>query len=250
MTLPFPKSTLKWMIFPAIGIGSYLWLLGALFTLIVVAPWTASIEFFNIRLSDMLSLLILWAGIAAVSHSRIAMLFLTVVAICTIACQLIVHLHGDFWAAVGANIAGMIFLLGLFMITAFDVFLNRQVTEETLAGACCGYVLIAGIFAAIYSILLQFNPDAISLTMQTALDPKDLVFQSNSYGILGYYSISTLTTLGYGDIVPNSLACRSAASLEALIGQLYLAVVVARLVGMYISTRSANSPEFATAETE
>jgi hypothetical protein len=250
MSTPFSMRTLKWMIFPAIGIGSYLWLLGALFTLIVVAPWTASIEFFNIRLSDMLSLLILWAGIAAVSHSRIATLFLTVVAICTIVFQLVVHLHGDFWAAVGANIAGMIFLLGLFMITSFDVFVNREVTEETLAGACCGYVLIAAIFAAIYSILLQFNPDAITLTMETGLNPKDLVFQSNSYGILGYYSISTLTTLGYGDIVPNSLACRSVASLEALIGQLYLAVVVARLVGMYISSRSSDTPGCAPVETE
>jgi hypothetical protein len=250
MKNPFSHPSIKWMIFPAIGIGSYLWLLGALFTLVVVAPWTASIEFFNIRLSDILSLMILWAGIAAVSRSRVATLFLTVIAICTIVCQLVVHFRGDFWAAVGANMAGMIFLIGLFMVIAFDVFLNREVTAETLAGACCGYVLIAGIFAAIYSILLQFNPNAISLTMETTIDPKDLVFQSNSYGLLGYYSISTLTTLGYGDIVPNSMASRSAASLEALIGQLYLAVVVARLVGMYISSRSSDKPKYAFAEIE
>jgi hypothetical protein len=250
MNTALPQSTFKWMIFPAIGIGSYLWLLGALFTLIIVAPSTASIDIFNIRLSDLLSLLILWAGIAAVSRSRVPTLFLTFVAICTIVCQLIVHFYGDFWAAIGANVSAMIFLTGLFMIIAFDVFLNREVTAETLAGACCGYILIAGIFAAVYSILLQFNSDALTFTMGTPVDPKDLVFQSDSYGVLGYYSISTLTTLGYGDIVPNSLGCRSAASLEALIGQLYLAVVVARLVGMYISSRSSDKPKYAFAEIE
>jgi voltage-gated potassium channel Kch len=50
-----------------------------------------------------------------------------------------------------------------------------------------------------------------------------------------YYSYVTLTTLGYGDIIPISTSARSLALLEAMMGQLYLAVLVARLVGLHIS---------------
>lgn len=228
----------RWVIFPSIGVGSYLWLLLALFTLIVVAPLTSKLHLFNIRISDMLSLMILCVGIAAVNRSRIATSFLTLLALSAIGFQLFVHFTGSFWAGIGANLSGMIFLIGLFAIIAFDVFSARQVTAQTLAGACCGYVLMAGIFAAVYSVLLSFDGNALKLHFEGAIRPESLVFQSDSYGFLGYFSIVTLTTLGYGDIVPNNLATRSVASIEALIGQLYLAVVVARLVGMYLSTRS------------
>ena len=50
-----------------------------------------------------------------------------------------------------------------------------------------------------------------------------------------YYSFITLTTLGYGDVVPVSAAARMFAAIEAVMGQLYLAVLVARLVGLHIS---------------
>ena len=53
-----------------------------------------------------------------------------------------------------------------------------------------------------------------------------------------YYSFITLTTLGYGDIVPVSPSARSLATLEALTGQLYLTVLVARLVGLHITHAS------------
>ena len=52
-----------------------------------------------------------------------------------------------------------------------------------------------------------------------------------------YFSFVTLTTLGYGDIVPVSASARMLATMEALMGQLYLAVLVARLVGMQVSQR-------------
>jgi hypothetical protein len=50
-----------------------------------------------------------------------------------------------------------------------------------------------------------------------------------------YFSFATLTTLGYGDIVPVSAIARTLATLEAITGQLYLAVLVARLVGLHIA---------------
>lgn len=240
MRLKEVSHRLRWVAFPAIGIGSYLWLLSALFLLFIVAPWLSEVTVLGIRLSDLLCLLILMVGISAVSRSKIAFLVLSVLAICSIVPQFMDYYTSSVWTGVAANGAAALFLLGLFMIIAFDVFGNREVTMETLAGACCGYVLIAGIFAAIYSIMLLFNHDAISLWENAGIDPQDIVFQERGWGILGYYSIATLTTLGYGDIVPNSTGTRSMAVLEAVIGQLYLAVIVARLVGMYRFNRPSS----------
>jgi hypothetical protein len=50
-----------------------------------------------------------------------------------------------------------------------------------------------------------------------------------------YYSFVTLATIGYGDIVPRSELARSLATMEAIMGQLYLAVMIARLVSLYVS---------------
>lgn len=58
---------------------------------------------------------------------------------------------------------------------------------------------------------------------------------AESAGIELYYSLVTMTTLGYGDIVPSSPAARSVATLQAVVGQLYLAVIVARLVGLHVA---------------
>ena len=52
-----------------------------------------------------------------------------------------------------------------------------------------------------------------------------------------YFSLTTLSTLGYGDVVPTSRLSRSLATAEAITGQLYLAITIARLVGMEISSR-------------
>ena len=56
-----------------------------------------------------------------------------------------------------------------------------------------------------------------------------------------YYSFVTLTTLGYGDVVPILPAARSMATLEALMGQLYLVIVVARLVALHITHSKSDS---------
>ena len=234
------RTGFRWVLFPAIQIRGYLWLLAALFILFIIAPWLSTFTILTLRLSDLLSLLVLFAGILAVSRSRIAVVILTLLALGTILLELLHHFGfglGNHWA-ITANVFAMLFLFGLFMIIEFDVFSDDQVTAETLAGACCGYVLIAAIFASIYSVLLQFDPNGLTLWPGAEIVPKDLTFQSQEYGVLGYYSIATLTTLGYGDIVPNSTATRNTAAVEALIGQLYLAVIVARLVGMYITTRT------------
>jgi hypothetical protein len=81
----------------------------------------------------------------------------------------------------------------------------------------------------VYSILLELEPQSFVATSEVARnDYIDRLLQ------LRYFSFTTLTTVGYGDIVPRSPAARTMAVLEAVMGQFYLVALVGRLVGLHI----------------
>ncbi|HVN39096.1 MAG TPA: potassium channel family protein [Myxococcota bacterium] len=100
----------------------------------------------------------------------------------------------------------------------------EDVDAEHISAALCVYFLVGLGFGAFFASLDFVEPASLAGARATgALTLADSV----------YFSFVTLATLGYGDIVPASLAARSLAVLEAVFGQLYLAVLVARLVSIY-----------------
>lgn len=100
---------------------------------------------------------------------------------------------------------------------------SERVSADTLVGAVVVYLLLGTVWAAAYGLLLLGLPDA--LRAPAPLDERALT----------YFSFVTLSTLGYGDVVPVHPAARSFSTLEALTGQLYLAILVARLVGLHLA---------------
>jgi Ion channel len=111
------------------------------------------------------------------------------------------------------------------------VFQAEQITLDSIFGSIVAYQLIGLFFSGIYTTLVLAEPNSfhgsgISSTLPGVLET-DMV----------YYSFVTLATLGYGDIVPASSLARSIAVTEALVGQFYVAVVVAVLIGAYVSRR-------------
>src|SRR5437016_11414331 len=81
----------------------------------------------------------------------------------------------------------------------------------------------------VYSILLELQPQSFVATSEVARnDHVGRILQ------LRYFSFMTLTTVGYGDIVPHSQAAPTMAILEAVMGQFYLVVLIGRLVGLHI----------------
>jgi voltage-gated potassium channel len=107
-----------------------------------------------------------------------------------------------------------------------------RVTYDTISGAICAYLMIGVTFSFIYlSMELQW-PGAFTLT--GALTMTELMKTHEELQRLIYYSFVTLTTLGYGDIVPAIGPARAAAALEAIVGQMYVAILVARLVALHI----------------
>ncbi len=113
-----------------------------------------------------------------------------------------------------------------------DVFSHQHVTWGTIAGSLCAYFLIATVFTALYKLSLHNLPDAFRGLGEAALAEDETAH-------VNYFSLVTLTTLGYGDVTPTHTITRMLASTEAVIGQLFLVVAVARLVALHVSDKHA-----------
>lgn len=105
------------------------------------------------------------------------------------------------------------------------VLTSREITVDTIFGAFVAYFLIAYTFASVYQALAVIEPASFSMSSRT-----DIGAGISQDMQLNYFSFETIATLGYGDIVPRLPAARMFSVLEAVIGQFYMAVVVAWLV--------------------
>lgn len=115
------------------------------------------------------------------------------------------------------------------------IFSSPHVNTNTLLASVCLYFAIAVLWAMAFGIIAIAIPG--SFVSGGAPLPAAQVS-----GLL-YFSVVTLTTLGYGDITPMSGPAQSFAAVEALFGQIYLTVLVARLVGLHIAERHTDSKE-------
>ena len=108
-----------------------------------------------------------------------------------------------------------------------DIFTSPRVTLDTVRGGISVYLLIGFVWALFYGMVATLDANAFS----QPLTPK------TSYLKALHFSFTTLTTLGYGDIIPISELAQVLTNLEAIVGQMYSTVFIAILVGSYLSRR-------------
>ena len=104
---------------------------------------------------------------------------------------------------------------------------SEKVSTDTLYGAVCVYLLLGLLWASIYSFLEHLSPGIIFVTNNS-----DVIGTLTANELI-YYSYTTLTTLGYGDVTSFTPEGRIISVLEAIVGQLFLAFLVARLIAIY-----------------
>src|SRR5262245_18437229 len=103
---------------------------------------------------------------------------------------------------------------------------EREVTADTIAGAACAYLLIAMAWACVYTLLELRHPGSFSMPQGFAVSP-----EHEGIAALVLLSVGTLTTVG-STIQPTTLAAGGLCAAEAVVGQLYMAVMISRLVAM------------------
>jgi len=126
-----------------------------------------------------------------------------------------------------ASVLFFLFITGTIMD---HIIHSEEVSPDTLYGAVCVYLLLGLLWASIYGFLEYVSPGIIFVTNNT-----DIVDNLTSNEII-YYSYTTLTTLGYGDVTALTSEGRIISVLEAIVGQLFIAFLVARLVAVYTAS--------------
>ncbi len=208
-------------------------LLGILLVFFAVVP------FFEKRLfTDLMSTIILIFGLSAISNSRIQLIACSLLALLAIAAIWLARWFPGKQLIIGADGLDVLFLILVIFAILANVFRSREITTESLAGAICAYLLIGALWADVFSILETVRPGSFSSVTATSNAVTSVESARLQAAQFSYFSFVTLSTLGYGDITPLTRPARNLAALEAIFGQLYLAVLIARLVSQQGTSKS------------
>lgn len=133
-------------------------------------------------------------------------------------------------------------LLIAFMVIAIVryVLTEQRITYDTISGAICGYLLFGIFNALLFGVLEMLHPGSLRSTEGFSLISKGQPDPVKQLIHFIYFSLVTLSGVGYGDITPVSSPVRAFAALEAITGQFYIAVLIARLVSIHASSAAAH----------
>jgi hypothetical protein len=132
----------------------------------------------------------------------------------------------------------IIFLCYIGFFIGRFLFETEEISMDMVFAALCLYMYIGLIWMFIYVIAEINRPGSFSFPAEMPADPEAYI--NSLWNNFSYFSFVTLSTLGFGDVTPLTRFTRAWAILEAVIGQLNLAVVVARVVALYIVNRRNN----------
>lgn len=215
----------------------HLGLLILLLVLFIVSPIVAPLRY-GVLFLNVAGAAVLLSGTHVVSARKRLFISTLVLAIATIALNGFILVWNAQQLILVSNCC-LLALLALFSISILaDVLRPGPVTADKIYGAVCVYFLVGYAWAFCYAILEQIEPGSFSGPAESGAVSEYVARVIR----MRYFSFVTLTTVGFGDIVPRSNAARTFATLEAVMGQIYLAVLVARLVGLHIVHATREKP--------
>jgi len=208
-----------------------------LFLLFFISPFIES-HLADILLSVFLFLLLV-SGVANVTSSKTFRFVASLVACAALVFSIMRQFVPSTVLTGWWHFSAVAYFSLLIYVMLRQVFRDGPVTAHRIQGAIAVYLLIGITWAVIYQLIALLIPGAFSFPVSMTARPEEPEHQS----ALTYFSFVTMTTLGYGDIVPVSPVARVFVIFEALIGQLYPATLLARLVSLeIISRQERNTP--------
>ena len=206
----------------------FLFLIVFMVALVVMGPFIN--EFVRLRFFMNLCFSIIFiATIYAVSQKR----FHIIIAVILIIPTLIALWSEDIKAnnallTIGYLCGLIVFAFAVISILIF-LFSQQEVTRQTISAAVAVYLLLALMWTFIYRLIENLYPESFAVAHDQLMGAENIFL---------YFSLVTITTLGYGDITPIGSQALALSVLEAITGQIYLVVVVAWFVGLYVSKKS------------
>ena len=195
---------------------------------------------------DVLMLAILTASVVSVRRKQRRLVVTLAIGSAATLASLTQLLIDHRFADVIATVLYLAFLAYAVVVFLAYVLRPEDVTTDKISAAICVYLLIGAIWANLYLLVEVSHPGSFRMPSTTDLQPGP----ERSGGIAAidadtpmhlldrrflYYSIVTLTTVGYGDITPAAPLARALSAVEAIVGQMYVAILVARLVGLHLA---------------
>jgi hypothetical protein len=208
----------------------YLFLLGALVALLVVEPIVSTVGVME-PLFDTLLVFVMAVLVFALAKERvwrvISLLLCAPAAILLIVSHFVISTSHDLSLLIGHAIGALFFVIVAGKIVQ-SIFATYELSWDSVFGAICGYLLLGVAWGLMYATTYTANPE--SFQFGNAIRPH-LDQGEYSRHVFIYYSFVTLTTVGFGDVTPVSATARTLSWVEAVTGQLYLAVLIAGLIG-------------------
>lgn len=138
--------------------------------------------------------------------------------------HVILDSSASFWLHASVLLLYISFFLICIVIFLKKVFFSKTANWDSIQGGISIYFLMGILWAFLYQMVLLFDPTAIQFP--------DTYHSSDAF----YLSFTTLSTLGYGDILPVSRVARNLTTMESMLGQIFLTVFLARLIGLHVSS--------------
>ncbi len=210
--------------FTQVRVGRFLFLLISIVLAFVLRPFLEGYIGINV-LMDIFFSVIFFSAIYAVSEKKGYFLIGLLLALPVLLAGWSTYFVEIPSALLVDKLFGAVFWAYTATIILVHLFREKKITADLIMGSICVYFLIGLMWAYFFSILEIVQPGSFQISQGYDSDLSHF----------SYYSYVTMTTLGYGDITPISSPARNLAILEAIMGQLYLAILIARLVGVHIA---------------
>jgi len=209
-----------------------------IFTVIYLLVVCSLSDFISgVLVADLLFSLMIVSGVLATFQRRWLGSLAVFLAVASLTLTWVQNLHPEVGLMILNTVLKLIFLGFLLAVLAVQVFGAGAVTAHRIRGAMVVYLLLGGGWSLLYYVAALSLPNAFHF-------PDGLVV-SDPHALqrtLTYFSFTTLTTTGLGDITPTNSVTRTLTMFEALTGQLYLVITLARLVSLAVRSPDEGAP--------
>lgn len=207
--------------------GRFIYLLGSLLCLLIASAFFEEAKaLFNILLS-----VTLLSSVYAISHDRRVVVAGLIIAIATFLCAWLAQMLTSQALRLASSFLGFVYFQFTAGVILLHIFRAPTITIDELLAAVSTYLLLGIGGGFIFQFLEILDPDTLLGSTGIVINPS----ADSPMNLFIYYSFTCLTTLGFGDLIPGTPEARVFSYLSAVIGQIFLTVLIARFVGLHIS---------------